>query len=252
MKYTKTIGSALALLMTFAVALPAFALHSPEHYSLFGDATYVSPGNASTRAVQLVSDPDTGGFGGIDYPAEASTTFATLTQLMTDYRLPEGDTCIGGSPRFQINVETPTGEKNIFAYFGTDSAGAPCVPGVWSSTGDFLQTGRLLDTSQLPGGAFYDPYDTALVKYGSYVVTGIQVVTDSEWATTDHRLVVDIDNTLINSTLFTYEIPVASSQNACKNGGWKTLADDKGNSFKNQGDCVSFVATKGKNSGNGR
>jgi hypothetical protein len=37
------------------------------------------------------------------------------------------------------------------------------------------------------------------------------------------------------------------------NGGWKTLKDAEmgGKSFKNQGDCVSFVATKGKNKGAG-
>jgi hypothetical protein len=35
----------------------------------------------------------------------------------------------------------------------------------------------------------------------------------------------------------------------CKQGGWQALFDDQGNQFKNQGDCVSFVATKGKNPG---
>lgn len=35
----------------------------------------------------------------------------------------------------------------------------------------------------------------------------------------------------------------------CKNGGWQTMLDTSGNSFKNQGDCVSFFATKGKNLG---
>jgi hypothetical protein len=35
-------------------------------------------------------------------------------------------------------------------------------------------------------------------------------------------------------------LPVSTAQ--CKNGGWKTYGV-----FKNQGDCVSFVATKGKN-----
>lgn len=35
----------------------------------------------------------------------------------------------------------------------------------------------------------------------------------------------------------------------CKNGGWQTMIDNAGNSFKNQGDCVSFFATKGKNLG---
>jgi hypothetical protein len=41
--------------------------------------------------------------------------------------------------------------------------------------------------------------------------------------------------------------PVATNTDQCRNGGWKTLTDRLGNPFKNQGDCVSFVATKGKN-----
>ena len=36
--------------------------------------------------------------------------------------------------------------------------------------------------------------------------------------------------------------PLPISKDQCKNGGWKTFGV-----FKNQGDCVSFVATKGKN-----
>jgi choice-of-anchor C domain-containing protein len=39
------------------------------------------------------------------------------------------------------------------------------------------------------------------------------------------------------------------SKDDCKNGGWQTMIDTSGNSFKNQGDCVSFFATKGKNLG---
>jgi choice-of-anchor C domain-containing protein len=35
----------------------------------------------------------------------------------------------------------------------------------------------------------------------------------------------------------------------CKNGGWESMIDTAGNGFKNQGDCVSFFATKGKNPG---
>ena len=36
--------------------------------------------------------------------------------------------------------------------------------------------------------------------------------------------------------------PPPTATHQCKNGGWRTYPD-----FKNQGDCVSFVATKGKN-----
>ena len=41
------------------------------------------------------------------------------------------------------------------------------------------------------------------------------------------------------------------SMSDCKNGGWKDFVDGNGNPFKNQGDCVSYVATKGKNPGSG-
>lgn len=38
-------------------------------------------------------------------------------------------------------------------------------------------------------------------------------------------------------------------KNDCKDGGWQSMIDNEGNSFKNQGDCVSYFATKGKNLG---
>ena len=34
---------------------------------------------------------------------------------------------------------------------------------------------------------------------------------------------------------------VATTKDACKNGGWKTLKRADGSAFKNQGDCVSYV-----------
>jgi hypothetical protein len=39
-----------------------------------------------------------------------------------------------------------------------------------------------------------------------------------------------------------------TSKDQCKNGGWQNsnLVDASGNPFKNQGDCVSFVASGGK------
>jgi len=41
------------------------------------------------------------------------------------------------------------------------------------------------------------------------------------------------------------------SQDQCKNGGWQSLTDANGTAFKNQGDCVSYVATGGRNSAAG-
>jgi choice-of-anchor C domain-containing protein len=50
-----------------------------------------------------------------------------------------------------------------------------------------------------------------------------------------------IDNVVVTET-----VPTKSD---CKQGGWQTMIDSAGNHFKNQGDCVSFFATGGKNLG---
>src|SRR6188768_1069150 len=52
-----------------------------------------------------------------------------------------------------------------------------------------------------------------------------------------------IDNVVVTETVPT--------KDECKNGGWQSMIDNAGNSFKNQGDCVSYFATKGKNLGAG-
>ncbi|HYC79789.1 MAG TPA: hypothetical protein VEC17_02075 [Candidatus Binatia bacterium] len=244
----------VAFLGVFALALAAspvaFAIHSPTDYSLFGEASYITPGNASNRAVRLVSDSDPG-FAGIDYGVESGLTFAELTTLSTDYRFEADDSCGGGSPRFQVNVVDPTtgDEGSIFVYIGPPPAYTGCPPAVWTNTGDLLEGVNPIDTSQLTGGMFYDPYGAAVLKYGDYEVTGIQLVADGGWFFLDGEQTVDIDNTLINTTLFTYEPSAQEGKELCKNGGWRLLVDDNGNGFKNQGDCVSYFASGGKNKG---
>ena len=44
---------------------------------------------------------------------------------------------------------------------------------------------------------------------------------------------------------------VATDKNQCKNGGWMTLVDANGNSFKNQGQCVSSTVPAAKGNGGG-
>ena len=151
----------------------------------------------------------------------------------------------GGFPRFQIEVASPdnTDVGNIFVYMGPPPNYTNCPSGVWLNTTDLLEGANLVDTSQLDAGNFYDPYAAALTKYGSYTVTGITLVADASWAFGDGEQALDIDNTLINTTLFTYEIPVPTNKDQCKNEGWMTMGHSDGTQFKNQGDCVSFVAS---------
>ncbi len=59
------------------------------------------------------------------------------------------------------------------------------------------------------------------------------------------------------SECFTYDFEltevvepaVPTTKEQCMNNGWRTLVDRDGNSFRNQGQCVAFVASGGKSGG---
>jgi choice-of-anchor C domain-containing protein len=55
-----------------------------------------------------------------------------------------------------------------------------------------------------------------------------------------------LDNVVVTETGAT---GTGGTGSKCKNGGWRTMVDSHGNHFKNQGDCVSYFATGGKNLG---
>jgi hypothetical protein len=235
----------LALVAFVLASLALFqgttALAAPGDYSLFGDATPVHPGNASNTAIQLRSVGTT--FGGIDFDTPDGMTVSQLTNLSTDYMFTAGS-CGGGSPRFQINVDG----KNVFVYIGPPPNYTGCPTGIWSNTGNLL--GGFVDTSQLPGGTFYDTWAHFVSLYGSHLITGIQMVADGGWAVTGGTQTVQVDNVMINSTTYTFEQVVASDKERCKNGGWESFTASPG-PFKNQGDCVSYFASGGKNKGSG-
>jgi hypothetical protein len=268
MKTLLTITAAVVAIALAAVVSPTGAMHSPEHYSLFDNASYTTPGHDSDRAVLVVSDTaEDPAWGGIDYGIEDGTTFADLMYLGTWYMFPADDSCGGGSPRFQIAIDEDgdgDADGNIFVYLGPSPNYTGCAPGVWTDSGDLLETGKTVDSSQLTGGTFYDPYDAALARYGENEVLEVQIVADAGWAFGDGEQSVDVDDTMINTTLFTYEVPpedteeectdgvdndgdgmvdrddpdcaafVPTSKDQCKKGGWEALG------FRNQGQCVSY------------
>ena len=70
-------------------------------------------------------------------------------------------------------------------------------------------------------------------------ITALDVLVDVEGT-------ADITNITVNGEL---QVPTAQvAKDQCKNGGWRNFTTP---SFKNQGDCVSYFATGGKNPGNG-
>ena len=252
----KTVAGITAGASMLAMAGTGLAAHNPQHYTLDGDATHVSPGNASSRAVQLVSDATPPVYGAVVFPIEPGTTFSELTTLSTDFNITDDD-CGGGSPRFQIRIDENNNgiidpsDGNIHVAFGPSPTFTNCAPG-WQNTGNLIgnnDAGRY-DSGQVGGSAF-GTYQDALNAAGTLNVLEIRVVADGFWnadATNgDGEQTVLIDNTRINQTLFTYELPVPTSREQCRNGGWQNLTDNNGTPFRNQGDCVSFFSTGGRN-----
>ena len=229
------IGRCIGALACVAMALVvgAGSALAGGGFSLFGDATRVHPGNNSPTAVQLTSIGL--GFGGIDFSVPSGTTFSQVQNLSTDYKFTDGS-CGGGGPRFQVNVDG----HNAFVYIGPPPSYTGCPQNVWLSTGNLVTPASFVDTSQLPGGTFYDTFAAADIKYGSDLVTGIQLVTDGGWSVGGTQTVL-VDNVMIDDTTYTFE-----SAQSCKDGGWMQFASAPG-PFKNQGDCVSYFASGGKN-----
>ena len=200
-------------------------------YHLFGDAQIVPGGNPG-NAAQLRSSATPPGYGGVDFAVPAGMTVSQLNYLATDYKFTAGS-CGGGAPRFQVNVLMPDGTtQNIFVYIGAPPSYTGCPMNVWTSTGNLVTPVSLVDATQL-GGAFYEPWALVQATYGSYPITGIQLVTDAGWMFGTQTVLVD--NVQINDDTYTFE-----DKDSCKNGGWRQLG-----TFKNQGDCVSFYARGG-------
>jgi hypothetical protein len=213
--------------------LPALAAVGTG-YTLFGDATYVSPGENSNRAVNLIADATANPavYSGIDFAVPPNLTINGLTELATDYNF-RAASCALGSPRFGIQLAGYSG--TIFVYIGPPPNYAGCPPNVWTTTGNLLTPVSLVDTSQLPGGTFYDTWAAAQTRYSGQIVTDIFLVSDNGPAGSQTVL---IDNTDVSGTSYDYEF---TSKSDCKDGGWKNFTFPPG-PFKNQGQCVSYFA----------
>jgi len=230
----KFLGLVLGALTITAISVMAGV---GSGYSLFGNATLVSPGHNSNRAVQLVSDGNANPaiFSGIDFGVSPSLTINNLTDMSTDYNF-TASSCGVGSPRFGITLAGVSG--TIFVYIGPPPNYTGCAAG-WTNSGELLTAASLVNRSQLPGGTFYDPWATAQTRYTGKQVTDIFLVSD--YGPTGAQTVL-IDNTSINGTTVTYE---PDNKDDCKNGGWQNFTLAPG-PFTNQGQCVSHFASNGR------
>jgi hypothetical protein len=125
-------------------------------------------------------------FSALIYTQKKKWTMNDLNTLSTDYYVNAGG-CGGGSPRFQVGLDT-TGDgvrdKNVFVYVG-DAPSFSCASAFqrWTSTGNVTTSSDArVDTSQLPGGTFYDTWSHAKTLAGSASITNVTFAVDAGWA----------------------------------------------------------------------
>jgi len=192
-------------LITIAVVTAFAAVIAPA--ALAATATPFGGATVSGGILTLVSntaDTDaTNDFSGARFTDTGVTTFASITTLSTEFDVTDDD-CRAGSPRFQVSVQTPSGEKNVFVYLGPTPSFTGCSPNVWIASGNLIGSMEpRFDTSQIDSGApLYKTYAQALAVVGSYQVTGISLVVDSSFAFTDKEQTVRIRNVKVNASTF--------------------------------------------------
>src|SRR6476619_982951 len=188
-------------LITIAAALIAAAVAVPA--ALAATATPFGGATTSGGILHLVSNiGDAGATNDASGASFSGTTFSSIATLSTEFNVTDDD-CAGGSPRFQVRVQTPSGEKNVFVYLGPTPSFTGCSQNVWIASGNLIGSldGRY-DTSQVQAGTQVSTYAQALALVGAYPVTSISLVIDSGWAFADKEQTVDVRNVKVNSSTF--------------------------------------------------
>lgn len=136
--------------------------------------------------------------------------------VSASFTLASATECQGGSPRF--DVVTTTG---LF----------------------FLGCNNVTPTTNANGSVTYTFTAASIAAGGLLFPTGTIQAMD---ILIDVQGSANITNITVNGQV---QVPTTQAgKDQCKNGGWKNSTSP---AFKNQGDCVSYFATGGRNPGNG-
>jgi hypothetical protein len=244
-------------LISMAVVAACAAVIAPA--ALAASATPFGGATVSGGILTLVSNTGDAGStndaSGASFADTGVTTFSSISTLSTEFDVTDDD-CKGGSPRFQVRVQTPSGEKNVFVYLGPSPSFTGCSTNVWIASGNLIgATDGRYDTSQVQAGTQISTYAQALALVGSYQVTGISLVVDSGWAFDDKEQTVKVRNVRVNgSTFYTGETtpPTTGGLNpaqACRKlrtemgaEAFRTAYGTNRNGANAFGKCVSAMA----------
>jgi len=181
---------------------------------------------------------------GVFDPGNTGCVHATFSSgvLHLEKNCPTSTTAAAGADITGLEGQTFTSASFTLASTSQCQGGSPRFDVVTTDGTFFLGCNNVI-----PVGTTYTFTPATLAAGGSGLafptgtIQAIDVLIDVEGT-------ADLSNITVNGQLQVPETTsTPTSKDDCKNGGWKNFTP----AFKNQGDCVSFVATKGKNGPNG-
>jgi len=157
------------------------------------------------------------------------------------------------------------GQPGSPSHGGAGGSGGACSPscghgaGTTGATGTLGQGGAGAEVENVGGGGGGGLYGGGGGGGGSELANGGEFESGSGGgggggSSLGGSVTPNVDN-LPPEVIIAYHVSslgsVATSKSQCEHGGWQHLTDNNGNPFKNHGDCVSFVASGGKNPASG-
>ena len=142
------------------------------------------------------------------------TGFAGATFTSASFTLASASQCNGGSPRFDVYTTT---QSPFFL-------GCNNVTPVTNANGSVTYTFNAATIAA-----------SGQVPFPTGTIQSVDVLLDVQGS-------ADLTNITFNGVTQVPQVGPPTSKDACKHGGWKTFNNP---SFKNQGQCVSYVASHG-------
>ena len=221
----KTLRKVGAGITTLAIAAASFAMPAMAA----GNVTYTP-----FTFIGAAGDCGTGYPAGTPGGASATNSGGQLTLTKS---APTSDCSAAGATLNGVSGLSTTGMTLSFDYNGYCGAGAPRF-NVSLSDGSTVFLGcaygggptgtNVSGTATFTAG---NTYGGVLFPTGA-TVTGIEIIQDEQGSVT-------LSNIMVNGTTAVYA-NTPTTKDDCKNGGYKTLTNTSGQTFKNQGQCVSY------------
>jgi hypothetical protein len=211
------------------------------------DAT--APGSPNNGALQLTTDATT--TSKAQYLHEANTPLSGVNDLSYSSKQ-NSASFAGGDASYQLLVDlngAATGGFTTFVYEPYENG--VVTPGNWQSwdvdSGQFWSSRSFTDgTCAVVAGAGGAPFYTLAglkATCPNAVAVGFGVNIGSNNPSYD----VESDLVQFNDTTYNFEpLATPADKDACKKDGYKNLADQNGQPFKNQGQCVSWTNGRGQ------